>query len=236
MAKIVTRTTLLTLVICLSAILAKAQIGYDYAQYDVGASVGFNQFYGDTQTPTSTKAINLNFNYNQSAFINYIVEVQIGKLAGGDSTKDLLGRQFATNYQYFAFRIQVQAGEVIDYSRSPVMNALKNLYAGVGVGTIYSKISNINRFSILMPGYYTPGDDKAQEIFIPARIGYELKIFNKYDRPDFKIDIGYQYNFILGDDLDGFKGGYHKDSYSQFTIGAKFAIGGVTSYRKQINY
>ena len=236
MGKIVTRTTLLTLIICLSAILAKAQIGYDYAQYDVGASVGFNQFYGDTKTPTSTKAINLNFNYNQSAFINYIAELQIGKLAGGNENTDLLGRQFATNYQYFAFRIQVQAGEIMDYSRSPVLNALKNLYGGVGVGTIYSKISSINRFSILMPGYYTPGDDKAQEIFIPARIGYELKIFNKYDRPDFKIDVGYQYNFVLGDDLDGFKAGYYKDAYSQFTIGIKFAIGGVTSYRKQINY
>jgi hypothetical protein len=236
MAKSIVRTTLLTLVICLSAILSKAQIGYDYAKYDLGASVAFNSFYGDTQTPISTKAINFNFSYNQTAFINYIVEAQIGKLAGGDANKDLLGRQFATDYHYFAFRVQVQAGEIIDYSQSPILNAFKNLYVGTGVGTIYNNITSINRYSILMPGYYTPGDDKSQEIFIPARVGYEIKIFNKYSRPDFKIDIGYQYNFILGDDLDGFKAGYHNDSYGQFTIGAKFSIGGVTSYRKQINY
>lgn len=236
MAKSIFRTTLITLVICLSAILSKAQIGYDYAQYDVGASVGFNQFFGDTKTSTATKAVNFNFDYNQSAFINYIVEVQVGKLAGGNAETDLLGRQFAADYHYFAFRVQVQAGEVMDYSQSQFLNAFKNLYAGVGVGTIYSNITSINRYSILMPGYYTPGEDKAQEIFIPARIGYELKLFNSYQRPDIKIDIGYQYNFILGDELDGFKGGYHKDSYSQFTIGAKFSIGGVTSYRKQIHY
>src|ERR1700761_3160192 len=218
MAKSIFRTTLKTLIICLSAILSKAQIGYDYAQYDVGASVGFNQFFGDTKTSTATKAVNFNFDYNQSAFINYIVELQIGKLAGGNAQTDLLGRQFATDYHYFAFRVQVQAGEVIDYSQSQLLNALKNLYAGVGVGTIYNKISSINRFSILDPGYFTPGEDNSQEIFIPARIGYEFKIFNSYQRPDFKVDLGYQYNFILGDELDGFKAGYHKDSYAQFTI------------------
>jgi hypothetical protein len=68
------------------------------------------------------------------------------------------------------------------------------------------------------------------------RIGYELKIFNKNQRPDFKIDVGYQFNYIFGDELDGFKAGKYNDIYSQFTIGVKISVGGVTSYRKQINY
>jgi hypothetical protein len=238
MTKFILRITLLTLLTCFTALASKAQIGYDYSQYDLGTSVAFNSFFGDVQTPVSTKSINFNFDYNQTPFVNYIFEFQAGKLMGGNSATDLLGRQFTADYTYYAFRIQVQGGEVIDYSQSQLMNALKNLYVGAGVGMIYSNISpnNINRYSTLLPGYYTPGLDKANELFLPARIGYELKLFNRNQRPDFKIDVGYQMNFVFGDELDGFKAGTHNDSFGQFTIGLKISVGGVTSYRKQISY
>jgi hypothetical protein len=229
------RITLLILFACLSAMVSKAQIGYDYSQYDLGASVGFNSFYGDTQTVQSTKAVTFNFNYNQTAFVNYILEFQAGTLKGGDAAADQLGRQFAANYTYYAFRVQVQAGELIDYSRSPVMNALKNLYVGAGVGMLYSNITSINRYSSQLSGYYTPGDNSAKQLFLPARIGYELKLYNANQRPDYKIDIGYQQNLIFGDQVDGFKAGSHNDAFGQFTIGVKISVGGVTSYRKEIH-
>lgn len=229
------RIILLTLFACLSAMVSKAQIGYDYSQYDLGASVGFNSFYGDTQTPQGTKAITFNFDYNQTAFINYILEFQAGTLKGGNAATDLLGRQFSANYTYYAFRVQVQAGELIDYSRSPVMNALKNFYVGAGAGMLYSNITSINRYSSQLTGFYTPGENSANELMVPLRLGYELKIFNSNQRPDYKIDVGYQYNMVFGDELDGFKAGTHNDAYSQFTIGVKISIGGVTSYRKQIH-
>ncbi|MFB9842656.1 outer membrane beta-barrel protein [Mucilaginibacter ginsenosidivorans] len=236
MTKFILRITLLTLLTCFTALASKAQVGYDYSQYDVGASVGFNSYYGDVVTSQSSNSFNLNFDYNQSAFINYILEIQVGKVMGGDSTKDLLGRQFSADYTSYAFRIQLQAGELIDYSQSKVLNAFKNLYVGGGIGIIYSNIKEINRYSLQLPGFYTPGENKANQLFFPARIGYELKIYNKYKRPDFKVDVGYQYNFIFGDNFDGFKAGAHNDAYGQFTIGVKFSIGGVTSYRKDIQY
>jgi hypothetical protein len=234
MTKSTLRITLLTLLACCTAVVTRAQIGYDYSQYDFGASIGFNSFFGDTQTPIATKCVNLNFDYNQTPFVNYIVEMQTGTLAGGNAAKDLLGRQFSADYTYYGLRIQVQAGELIDYSRSVVFNALKNFYAGVGIGMIYSNITSINRYSTLMPGYYTPGTNSASQLFLPARIGYELKIFNKNQRPDYKIDAGYQFNYVFGDELDGFKAGTHNDAYGQFTIGVKISVGGVTSYRKEI--
>src|ERR1700743_134709 len=237
MAKLIVRTTLLTLLTCFTALVSKAQIGYDYAQYDLGVSVGYTQFYGDVLTSKATKGVSLNFNYNQTAFINYIFEFQAGKLAGG-SINDPFGRVFSADYQYYAFRLQLQAGEFIDYSDSPFANAMKNLYVGTGIGIIFDNIpaNNINRYSQQYPGYYTPGLNKSQETFLPIRIGYEFKIFNQYQRPDVKIDIGYQYNCVFGDELDGFKAGHLNDGYSQVSVGVKFAIGGVTSNRKQINY
>ncbi|MDB5154270.1 MAG: hypothetical protein JWR54_3021 [Mucilaginibacter sp.] len=235
MTKLIVRTTLLTLLTCFTALLSKAQIGYDYARFDVGFSVGFNQFYGDVATSKSTNAVSFNFNYNQTPFLNYIIEGQFGKLAGG-GTNDPLGRQFATDYQYYAFRVQLQAGEIIDYSENAFANALKNLYAGTGIGIIYGNVSSITRYSTTIPGYYTPGENKSNQVFLPMRIGYEFKIFNQYLQPNIKIDIGYQYDIIFGDEIDGYRAGQFKDSYSQFTIGAKFSIAGITSYHKQIDY
>lgn len=230
-----TKRILILFVLFLSAGAAKAQLGHDYAQYDLGIGLDINKAYTDAQTVVSTKSAHFNFNYNVGPYLNYLVEFQTGDLKGGD-TSTITGRTFTNKFTSVIFRVQVQAGEIIDYSQSPVANAFKNLYVSSGVGFVVNHITDINRYSYKLPDYYTPGDDNSNQILIPARIGYEFKIFNKYNQPGFKIDLGYQYNFILGDGLDGFKTGSLKDSYSQYSIGIKFAVGGVTSYRKQIYY
>jgi len=224
---------LLAIAVCFIAFTAKAQIGYEYAQYDLGFAGGLNTVYGDTETQTTTKSFHVNFNYNVSPFINYVFEAQTGDLRGGD-INNTSGRQFTNNFTAFAFKGQVQAGEIMDYSRNRVYNALKNFYVSTGVGYIINHITDINRYSAV--GDYTDGADNSTHLFIPARVGYEFKIFNQYDQPTFKVDIGYQYNFVLGDNLDGFTVGTKKDKFSQITIGFKFALGGITSYKKQISY
>jgi hypothetical protein len=235
MVKLITKATLLTLIICFSVLVSKAQVGAEFAQFDVGASAGINQFYGDVVTKKSTQGYSLNLDFNQTPFVNYILEGQFGKLSGG-SLNDQLGRQFSTDYQYYAFRVQFQLGEVIDYSQSNFANAMKNLYAGAGVGIIYGKVTSINRYSTQQNGFYTPGEDKSNQTFLPVRVGYEFKIFNQYLQPNIKIDIGYQYNYIFGDEIDGYRAGHLNDAFSQFTIGVKFSIGVIGSYRKEINY
>ena len=233
MVKLITKATLLALIICFSVLESKAQVGAEFAQLDIGVSAGINQFYGDVSTKKSTQGYSFNIDYNQTPFVNYILEAQFGKLAGG-SVNDQLGRQFSTNYQYYAFRAQLQLGEIIDYSQNDLANSMKNLYLGAGVGFIYGKVTSINRYS--NTGFYTPGDDKSNQTFLPLRIGYEFKIFNQYLQPDIKVDIGYQYNYIFGDEIDGYRSGHLNDSFSQFTVGIKFSVGVINSYRKEINY
>lgn len=227
---------LLPFVLFLAAGTAKAQIGYNYAQYDLGLGLDINKVYGDAQTIKSSKSAHFNFNYNAGPYINYIIEVQTGVLQGGDSLTTTTGRQFKNNFNAVMFRAQLQMGEIFDYADKPIPNAFKNLYVSSGVGFVVNHITNINRESILTPGFYTPGELNSNEIVIPARVGYEFKVYNSYDEPAFKIDLGYQYNFVLGDSLDGFTAGTQKDHYSQYSIGIKFAVGGITSYRKQIPY
>lgn len=231
----IVKAIVLTAVICFTTLISKAQLGYNYSQFDFGIAGAYNQVYGDAESITGTASLHFSLNYNQTPYINYILEAQAGKLEGGNEFKDTTGRQFSNSFAAFAFRIQVQAGELIDYSNSPFANGLKNLYISSGVGYVVNHLKT-NRYSLKIPDYYTPGQDNSNEIFIPARIGYELKLFNTYDEPSVKIDIAYQYNFVMGDLLDGFNTGHQKDSFSQISLGVKFAIGSKTSYRKQISY
>jgi hypothetical protein len=229
------KSCLSTFMLCLAISTVKAQSGNDFKQYDLGLGLDFNSAYTDAQTIVSTKSGRLSFNYNFTPFVNYVVEVQTGDLKGGSALTTTTGREFTNSFNSVILRGQLQAGEVIDYSQGGLANAFKNLYISSGIGFVINHIKEINRYSVQTPGYYTDGENDSNQLLIPARIGYEFKFYNKYGEPGFKIDMGYQYNFILGDSLDGFTAGKQKDSYAQFGIGIKFAIGGTATYRKQIS-
>jgi len=235
MIKLLFKTTLFTLLLCSAALLSKAQIGYDYAQYDIGIGGNINKVYGDAETAKNTPSVLVNFTYNYTPYVNYVVEAQGGILEGG-SGATLSGRYFRNVYKAVIFRGQLQAGEFLRYSDSKIFNALKNIYASAGFGYIINDITSINRTSFVLPDYTTPGEIDAHELFLPVKVGYEFKVFNRYDEPSFKVDIGGQYNYDFGDNLDGFEAGRSKDKFIQYSITLKFAIGGVTSYRKKISY
>ncbi|MBB5395925.1 hypothetical protein [Mucilaginibacter sp. AK015] len=236
MIKLLTKTTFFTLLLSSITLLSKAQVGYDYAQYDIGFGGSVNQLYGDAETLKSTVAANVSFIYNQTPFVNYLVELQNGTLEGGNR-KSKSGRYFKNGYTSILFRGQLQAGELIDYSGGGLMNIAKNFYLSTGFGYIFNKIDekNINRISNTTPEFTTAGLNKSNELYIPARIGYEFKIFNKYNQPSIKIDLAYQFNMDLTDNMDGFTAGSSNDKLVQYSLGVKFALGDVISYRKSIN-
>jgi len=232
------KATTATLLISLICLTAKAQLGHDYAQYDVGFGSSASRVIGsDAESVTVTPTVQANFTYNFSPFVNYVLEVQGGSLKGG-SYSSPSRRYFENQFTAVIFRAQLQAGELIHYSESGFMNIIKNFYGSTGVGFVINKL-NIDP-TLRVPdvsGFYSPGRNHSNQMLIPTRVGYEFKIFNKYNQPSVKIDLGYQLNYVLGDDLDGFETGASKnDVYDQFSIGLKFAIGGITSYRKSIKY
>jgi hypothetical protein len=227
---------LLTLLLGCVAFVTRAQLGFNYSQYDIGVSTGFNQVFGDAKTSPFTQSVGFNITFNQTPFTNLIFEAQYGKLKGGDSVNSASKRQFTSTFSSYTLREQLQAGEFIDYSQSRVANALKNVYLSVGIGFFINQITSIKRTGIY-GNLYGPGENDIREPFIPIRAGYEFKIYNQYDEPSVKFDIGYQYNIMFTDNVDGYKFGSANDVYTQFSIGVKFAVGGsVTSYRKQIHY
>ncbi|MBE9664519.1 outer membrane beta-barrel protein [Mucilaginibacter myungsuensis] len=219
-----------SLLICLSAVAAKAQIGYNYSQYELGFTAGVNTQHTDFIKKNSTYAFGGQFTYNFTPYINFMAEVNVGALRG-DSIITSLPSNFAYNNDYtsVAFRAQLQAGELFDYSRSPFGNALKNFYISGGVGVLYTdlKVYDTGQLS---------AESKGSSIFIPAKLGYEFKFFNSYNEPFLKLDLGYQLNYIMSDNFDGYTSGKYSDAFTQFSVGLRFAIGGTTSYRKAIHW
>ncbi len=230
--------TLLFMSFILCCFTANAQLGHQYAQYDIGFGGAASRVVGsDAEKVLISPTGHFNFNYNSSPFLNYVIEVQAGVLKGGAITTPSK-RYFENKFTSVMFRAQAQAGEFFDYSGSPILNGLKNFYVSGGVGFVINKLEIDNNLRVPdESGFYSPGRNHSNQLLIPARIGYEFKVFNKYNEPSFKVDLGYQFNYVLGDALDGFETGRSKnDAYDQFSIGIKFAIGGITSYRKQISY
>ncbi|RYY34576.1 MAG: hypothetical protein EOP46_12990 [Sphingobacteriaceae bacterium] len=219
------------------AIPAKAQLGHNYSQVDIGISGNANIVFGDIQKLRVTPSGSVSLNYNpHSPFVNYIAEIQFGRLAGGDSVNTSSGREFKNNYVAYIARAQVQAGEFYDYSNSQIANFLKNAYLSAGVGLVSNNIVEISRFTAAEKGYTSPGKNRSTEFFIPIRAGYEFKLYNAYEEPFFKIDLAYQWNIMTSDNLDGFDAGQRNDIWGQVSLGIKFAIGSSTSYRKRIPF
>src|SRR3954471_20592585 len=123
---------------CMSILTAKAQIGYEYAQYDIGIGGSVNTVSADIPSTGHNKTGHINFNYNVSPFVNYVFEFQTGDLHGYDNLNVIY---FTNNVSAVLFRGQVQAGEIIDYSHSRLGNALKNLYLSTGLGYINNHIT-----------------------------------------------------------------------------------------------
>lgn len=220
-------------------------MGYNYKEFAVGLDISYERGYTNVNRQDNNIGESLNFTYNYSPYIPITAELQFGKLSGGGLTvdKDPYGRQYVNQYEGLIVHGDFQMGEIIDYSESDVLNALKNFYIGSGVGIIFNNNTDQRTNVIAANGpltYVFPGKDNSINITIPLRFGYEFKIYNDYEEPYMAIDIGYVHSLVFGEGLDGYNDPESKfknnasDQYRQITIGVKFSFGNVTSYNKLI--
>ncbi|MGI4749024.1 MAG: hypothetical protein ACRYFB_00195 [Janthinobacterium lividum] len=222
-----------------------AQIGYNYDQFSLGVGISSVKIHGDLHQVYSQAAFDVNLNYHVTPFVTFSTEAQFGKLesANADTSKGYYGEYSTNKYKSFMFHADVQLGEFINYNDdfssipilTKILNGAKNIYVGTGIGVIFNNIDPVNRTDYVDQNLVLTGLDKSTELIIPVRIGYEYKIYNAYDEPNIRLNIGYQANFSTGDNMDGIKSGHYGDWYSQINFGIKVGIGGVTSYRKPIH-
>ncbi|MEB0260849.1 MULTISPECIES: hypothetical protein [unclassified Mucilaginibacter] len=232
---------LLFIVLALAFFKGKAQGSLNYATYGIGVSASLNHPYADLKKEYDNKSFAVTFNYFYTPYVPIGLEFQLGKLSGGgtDLKIDKDGRQFVNNYKALILHIDVQAGEVINYQGSTVLNVLKNFYLGAGIGGIANSVVT-QRTSVIDPTYTFPGKDNGINLIVPLRFGYEFKFYNEYDQPNVRLDIGYQHNLTFGEGLDGYADPSTKfknnalDQYRQITVGIKVNFGGQNSYDKEI--
>ncbi len=65
--------------------------------------------------------------------------------------------------------------------------------------------------------------ETVHESFIPVGAGLKFGISN-----NLMLDLGYQMNFVDGDNLDGYRAGPQSDKFSYTHVGLEFALGGKT--------
>jgi hypothetical protein len=228
------RKLLLTLSIIVLCSIAEAQPAYNYSKFDFGIAGAVNKPFTDEQSTDYKPSGLISLTYNQTPFINYVGELQVGELTGKSNYSDINKRDFSTKFATASLRGQLQAGQLLHYYNNRFLNAMKNLYISSGVGAMYTR-ANVNSIVLRNNTYQTAnGRSSDYAVYIPARLGYEFKIFNYDKEPFIKIDIGYQFNYIFGDSLDGYKSGNSNDLFSQFSVGIKFAVPGIATYKRPI--
>lgn len=230
----------LTLILFLCTKFLFAQLSYNYLGYSVGAGFGVTRADADIAQHLSKGAAFINFNYNFSPFTTGTAEIQSGQLAGGDPKTDKDTRAFVNTYEAALIYADFQAGEIINYEDRPILNVLKNFYAGTGFGFIHNHMSFVQRASLNNPGYVFPGRDNSTEIMLVFRGGYEFKFYNQYHEPGVRLDVGFEENLAYGEGLDGYDDpssvfkNNHVDRYAFVHVGLKYSFGNPISFRKPI--
>jgi hypothetical protein len=213
---------------------------YNYNEYSAGGSFSITRAHVDVAKQINRRAFSANINYHFSPYLTFGAELQSGNLSGGDHVYDPHLREFSNNYTSFTLIGDVQVGEISNYMDSWFLYALKDFYAGTGIGVINNKMSFIQRVKPDGSAYVFPGKDKSLNLLVPIRLGYEFKIYNGYGEPQFRLNLGYQLGLTFGEGLDGYNDPPSKfknnslDMYSQIMVGVKIGFGNITSYTKPI--
>ena len=233
-----------------ASIAAKAQSGYNYYQWGVGADAFYERGYTNIPKQYEHPGFAVNGMYNFNPYVPIVFEIQKGTLSGGGTTVNLdrFGRKYTNNYLAYGIHVDIQLGAVIDYEDSWILNAVKGFYLGGGYGYIKSN-NTVQRTNVILANggtdYVFPGKDKSTDPLVSLRFGYEFKIYDNYDEPGCAIDIGYVHNFAFGEGIDGYDDPPSKfknnavDQYRQITIGFKYYLylGNTVSYNKRVrNY
>ncbi len=226
---------------------ARAQSGYNYQEWGIGAGAFYERGYTNITYQVSHVGFDAFAVYNYNPYLPVEFEIQKGMLSGGglgpgntiDPTLDPFGREYTNNYVAAIVHADFQLGGAIDYEGSWFLNAVKNFYAGTGLGLI-SNSNKVQRTSVVEPSYVFPGENSSIDFMLPLRVGYEFKIFDEYNEPSMAIEVGYIHTIAFGEGLDGYDDPSSKfknnalDQYRQIEISFKYYFGRVVSYNKLI--
>lgn len=229
----------LILFISLFVCAATAKAQYNYSEWGFGGGYSIVRPYSDLAQNNKDKSFNVDLYYNYSPYLPFALEVQKGRLSGGNDLTDPSHRYFTNNFLSISVHADLQLGEIIDYDNNFFLQLCKGLYLGTGVGGSFNNVA-VRRYAVDDPTYRFPGKDRSLNLLVPIRFGYEVKIYNYDDEPFMSISVGYVHNLTFSEGMDGYDDPSNhfknnaQDMFSQITVGLKFNIGEPVSYIKSI--
>lgn len=238
------KITSLIVMFLLTVQLASAQSNYFKLSYGFG--VGPNRSYTDVYNGSIGYTTYSVFDFHVSPFVTVGLEGQYGMIQGGDINTDPHNRQFINKYTSLTVNGKLMLGELINYDRSEFLYNIKGLYAGLGVGIINNKMSDVVRYkpnteAAYPPlGYKFPGKDKSMNIVVPINLGFNYYLNDGYGYVRYVINFNAQANYTFGEGLDGYDDpenkfqNYQPDQYNVYSLGFKYFFGNIKSYRKTL--
>ncbi|WP_316826465.1 hypothetical protein [Pedobacter miscanthi] len=237
------RATYITLLLVFIGSFSFAQSNYFKMSYGFGG--GVNKSYTDVYKGGFGYTAYGVFDYHITPFVTLGLEGQYGMVQGGDIVNDPHNRQFVNKYKTLSVNVKLMLGEVVDYDKSEFLYNIRGLYLGLGVGVVNNNITDIVRYkpswAAYDPGYGPfPGQDKSNNLLVPLNFGFNYFINDGYGYMRYVININAQSNFTFGEGLDGYNDSstkfknYSPDVYNAYTIGFKYMLGRIKSYRKTL--
>jgi hypothetical protein len=237
------KTAYLTLLLVFIGSFSFAQSNYFKMSYGFGG--GINRSYTDVYQGSFGYTAYGVFDFHVTPFVTFGLEGQYGMVQGGNIETDPHNRQFVNQYTALSANAKLMLGEVVNYDKSEFLYNIRGLYAGLGIGVIKNNITDIVRYkpswAASNPGYGPfPGEDKSLNLLVPINFGFNYFINDGYGYMRYIININAQSNFTFGEGLDGYNDSsnkfknYSPDVYNTYTIGFKYMLGNIKSYRKTL--
>lgn len=215
------KKTLTLLSVVLIPLLSSAQ--RNFYRLSAGIGGGMTQNQGDLNSPKPQSLVLGTLDYHFSPYIYSGLEVQAGRIAGTETER--YGRQYQNNFITTLFLTKIHAGQFIRRrgfatgTEAIVLNTIKGIYAGSGIGLIANNQKKIFRDQ---NNYLTSGSSQNIEGVLPLTIGIDNSAF--YSR--YIIGLGYQAHFAMGDQLDGYSTrGSNTDFYSTLVLTLRMKFG-----------
>ncbi len=216
------------ILIILFSLSASAQ--YNYYKFSAGVGGGVNQSFADVIKHPLGRTISVAADFNINPFVSAGLEFQSGSITGGDKLTDPHLRFFKNNYSALIASGKIELAQVVDFDQSNFLYAIRGTYLGTGIGFVNNNMKDIVR---IQPGtgHVFPGVSKSMNLMVPANIGVNFDIADRYGFTRYKVNLNYQFNVTFGEGLDGYNDpplifrNNNPDMYSFASVTVKVCFG-----------
>lgn len=195
-----------------------------FRRLSIGAGAGITQIRGDLQSSQAKRTFLANAEYYLTPFLAGVIEGQTGTISGQDPSNS---RRFSNSYKSGTLSTKLYLGGLTSNTsrsyggQSALNKVVSGIFASAGVGVIHNNQKQIYRQS---NDPVFSGSNSNKDVFIPLSTGIDNSGFGQR----IVAAIRYQYNFVLGDQVDGYSTpGSRNDMYNTLTLSVKYKFGTI---------